>query len=413
MSLRKQKGLLLVVYALCVALRSPALMIHGRIFAEEGSVYLRYAWIHPPMRALLVPHLGYYSLWSNLCGIVAARVFPLSHAAIVLTWCAFLAQLLTAFLIVECEAFESLKSKGLALAVLLLASNLEAWLNTINTQFYFANCAAVILISQGSRLRVARYGALLLGGLTGPVVACVTPFYLLRAFLNRSKDAIAQSALLLLCTVIQFAAVVSQLSTGARELSFQPKGIAPVFLVRYLIPSFFSKLGETAAMVTILGQPSRYWGTRLTWHLHLSWPFIILWALVDASFIALLLWISPGRSSKWLLAVAGWLALFAMYGALGGTFNVSERYAFSSEVLIGLSLVLGVTNAENSRLRRSLGSVLLACFLLSGTLEYIYFHRWLSTQLAPDWSAQIDAWQSDHTRELSVSPKGWPGFTLP
>ena len=57
--------------------------------------------------------------------------------------------------------------------------------------------------------------------------------------------------------------------------------------------------------------------------------------------------------------------------------------------------------------------VLLACFLLSGTLEYIYFHRWLGTQLAPDWSVQIDAWQSDHTRELFVSPKDWPGFTLP
>jgi hypothetical protein len=260
MTLRKQKGFLLAVYALCVALRSPTLMLHGRIFAEEGPVYLRHAWVHQPIRALLAPHLGYYSLWPDLCGIVAARVFPLSHAAIVLTWCAFLAQVLAAFLIVECEVFESLESKSLALAVLLLASNLEVWLNTINTQFYFAICAAVILISQGSRLRVARYGALLLGGLTGPVVACVAPFYLLRAYLNRSKDAIAQSALLLLCALIQFAVVLSQLSIGAREVSFRPKGIAPVLLVRYLVPSFFSKLGETAAMVTVLGQPSRYCG---------------------------------------------------------------------------------------------------------------------------------------------------------
>ena len=146
MTLRKQKGLLLAVYALCVALRAPALMIHGRIFAEEGSVYLRYAWIDRPILALLAPHLGYYSLWPNLCGIVAAHVFPLSHAAIVLTWCAFLAQLLTAFLIVECEAFESLKSKGLALAVLLLASNLESWLNTINTQSSSSPRAAVFAL---------------------------------------------------------------------------------------------------------------------------------------------------------------------------------------------------------------------------------------------------------------------------
>jgi hypothetical protein len=413
MTLRKQKIFLLAVYALCVALRSPALMIHGRIFAEEGPVYLRYAWIHRSIHALLAPHLGYYSLWPNLCAILAARIFPLSDAAIVLTWCAFLAQLLTAWLIVECETFDTLKRKGLALAVLLLASNLEVWLNTINTQFYFAICGAVILISRESRLRGPRYGALLLGGLTGPVVACLAPLFLVRAFLNKSKEAIFQSALLALCAITQFAVVLSQLSSGTREISFQPKGIAPVFLVRYLAPAFSGKIGETAAMVTILGQPSRYWGNRLTWHLPLGWPFVVLWALIDVALIGLLLWISPSRSSKWLLAMAMWLALFAMYGALGGTYKVSERYAFSSEVLIGLSLVLGITNTANSRLQRRVGSVLLACFLVSGTVEYIYFHRWLRTEIAPDWTAQITAWQSDHSRELFASPNGWPGFTLP
>lgn len=413
MTLRKQKGLLLAMYALFVALRSPALMIRGRIFAEEGSVYLRSAWMSRPGQAFLTPHLGYYSAWPNLCGILAARVFPLSQAAIVLTWCAFLAQLLTAYLIVECEAFGTAKVKGLALAVLLLASNLEAWLNTINSQFYFAICAAVILISQDNRLRVQRYGALALGGLTGPVVACVAPLFLFRAFLHRSKDAVAQSALLVVCAVAQFAVVFGQLGSGVREISFQPKGIAPVFLVRYLVPAFSGKLGETAAMVTILGQPSRYWGSRLTSHLPLSWPFILLWVFMDVGLIALLLWVSPSRNSKWLLATAAWLALFAMYGALGGTFKVSERYAFSSEVLIGLSLVLGVTSVASSTLRRRLGIVLLACFLVSGSLEYIYFHRWFRTEAAPDWTAQIVAWQRDHRRELFVSPRGWPGFTLP
>jgi hypothetical protein len=413
MTLRKQKAFLLTIYALFVALRSPALMMHGRIFAEEGSVYLRYAWLHPSVHALMAPHLGYYSVWPNLCSILAAHLFPLSQAALVLTWCAFVVQLLTAYLIVECEAFETPWSKGLALAVLLLASNLEAWLNTINSQFYFAIAASVILISQENRLRLQRDGILVLGALTGPVTACLAPFFLVRAFLNRSRDAVIQAALLVLCAGIQFGVVLSQLNRGARNIAFQPKGLAPVFLVRYLVPSFTSKLGETVAMVTILGQPSRYWGQRLTWHMPLSWPFVLLWTAIDAAWIALLFWVSPSRSSRWLLAAAIWLALFAMVGSLNGTFQVSERYAFSSEVLIGLSLVLGLANATMSALQRKLAIVLLACFLTSGAMEYVYFHRWLETEAAPDWTTQVLAWQRDHKRELFVSPKGWPGFILP
>jgi hypothetical protein len=102
-----------------------------------------------------------------------------------------------------------------------------------------------------------------------------------------------------------------------------------------------------------------------------------------------------------------------MVGSLNGTFQVSERYAFSSEVLIGLSLVLGLANPTRSTLQSRLAIVLLACFLTSGALEYVYFHRWLETEAAPDWTTQVLAWQRDHKRELFVSPKGWPGFTLP
>jgi len=254
----KQKTLLLTLYALIVALRSPTLLIHGRIFAEEGPVYFRSAWMSSGLQALLVPHLGYYSLWANLCGVLAT--LSLEHAAVVFVCCAFAAQLLAGYLVLECEAFEGFASKALALAVLLLASNLEVWLNTINSQFYFAICAAVIFVSQAGQLRLARNAALLLGGLTGPFVASLAPLFVVRAFLQKSKDAVVQASLLMACAVVQAVAVLTQLHSGERQLVFQPKGIAPILLVRYLIPTFFSKLGETASAVVILGQPSRFWG---------------------------------------------------------------------------------------------------------------------------------------------------------
>jgi hypothetical protein len=225
----------------------------------------------------------------------------------------------------------------------------------------------------------------------------------------------------------QFAVVLKGLRAGVRQVSFEPVAIAAVFLVRYICRAFFTKLGETAALVVVLGQPSRYWGARLTWHFPMDWTHILLWALVDMVWIAAFAWLSANQisanrisadrsngSSWWLLAMAVWLALFTMYGALGGTRNVSERYAFPFEVLIGLSLVIAVSKQYKSGLQKAAGAVLLTLFLASGTLEYFYYHRWIDEQrpAAPEWSSQVTAWQNNPEQELFVWPKGWPGFHL-
>ena len=65
-----------------------------------------------------------------------------------MTWCAFLVQILAGYLIVECEAFFTIKTKMLVLLVLLLAApSFEVSLNTINSQFYLAVCAVIIFLT--------------------------------------------------------------------------------------------------------------------------------------------------------------------------------------------------------------------------------------------------------------------------
>jgi hypothetical protein len=415
---REQRAILLAVYGLLVSLRCPWLMLHGRIFGEEGTVYLRTAWLSRPLPALIAPHLGYYALWPDLCGIFAAHLFSLSFAPLVMTWCAFLVELLTGYLVMECEVFTTVRAKAAALVVLLLAANLEVRLNTINSQFYLAVCAAIIFISRSDRLRLPRTATLVLGALTGPIVASLTPLFLVRAILTKSRGSILQASLLAVSATAQFAVVLKELSAGVRRVSFEPAAIAPVFLVRYICRSFFTKLGETAAMVVVLGQPSRYWGARLTWHFPMNETHILLWALVDILWIAGLAWITADRSDRsswWLLAMAVWLALFSMYGALGGTYRLSERYAFPSEVLIGLSLLLAVLKQHKTRFQKTAGAVLLTLFLASGTLEYVYYHRWIDEErpAVPEWTSQLSAWRRNPEQELLVWPKGWQPFTLP
>jgi hypothetical protein len=108
--------------------------------------------------------------------------------------------------------------------------------------------------------------------------------------------------------------------------------------------------------------------------------------------------------------MAVWLALFTMYGALGGTRNVSERYAFPFEVLIGLSLVIAISQQHKSKLQKTAGAVLLTLFLASGTLEYFYYHRWIDEErsAAPEWSSQVSAWQKIRNRSCLSGLRSGP-----
>src|ERR1035437_3632760 len=63
-----------------LCLRTPYELIHGFVYDEEASVYLRYAWDARAWRALIAPHQGYYALLANVCGLIAARVLPLGQA---------------------------------------------------------------------------------------------------------------------------------------------------------------------------------------------------------------------------------------------------------------------------------------------------------------------------------------------
>ena len=104
---RREIGAFLTVALLVLFCRLPRLLLHGRILAEEGTTYLRYAWDATPLRAMLAPHQGYYSLLDNLCALIAARLLPLSAAALFFTWSAVAVQLLLLFLVVECEVFRT------------------------------------------------------------------------------------------------------------------------------------------------------------------------------------------------------------------------------------------------------------------------------------------------------------------
>jgi hypothetical protein len=386
---------MLTVYGLLTAVRYPWLLLHGRMWAEEGSVYLRDAWTGSYSTALFAPHIGYYALWPNAVGLVAARWIPLPFAALFMTWCAFLIQLLAGYCVVQCEAFRTGRAKSLGLAVLLMAApSYEVWLNTINSQCYLVLCAAVILISRSGRPWILQNWVLVLATLTGPLTTILAPFFLLRAFLEKTRAAYLRAGLVTLFAAVQVAVVRSE----ARQITFHPALAFPQYLVRFVALPFGSRWAELA-------------GEAVVTHHYLP---TLVWALADCLFVGGLIWVvwdRLERSSLWLTAVALSLSAFSLYGSYKGDRFIAERYIFPSAVLMGLSLTLAVTRAHTFGVKKIVARILLTCFLLAGSFDYLtYGVIWVPVvkPAHPDWYSQAKRWERGEDQELSVWPRNFP-----
>ena len=217
---RLQVSLLMLIGLIVLFARAPHLLLQGHVVAEEGTTYLLYAWDATPLRALLAPHQGYYSLLDNLCALIAARVLPLSATALFFTWTAAAIQLLLLFLTVQCEAFRTPLQRWLALFALLLATpNFEIWLSLENCQWLLVVAAAVILISSTRRLFLLRSATLALGALSGVTTVPLIPLFWLKAWRERSRRAVVFALSITLPAFLQGAILLRAMSAGDRPVS--------------------------------------------------------------------------------------------------------------------------------------------------------------------------------------------------
>ncbi len=400
-------SVLLLGAALLLALRNPLLLLHGRVYAEEGTTYLRFAWNADWPHALLAAHQGYYFLVPNLATLFAARVLPLADAALLFPWCAFLFQLLAVWIAIRCDAFATTRSKVLAALVVVLAPpSGETWLNTINTQFYLAICTALIAISKPRRAYLC---ILLLSGLTGVVSCFLLPFFWLRAFADRTRAVITQAALLSACTALQIV-VVARL--GLRPIHHH---------LAYLVEACADKNVLFAFGTSF---PATRFGNLALAHPSAALPLAIL---LLAGLAMLLFRVLPvgGRPAISLATMAVWGQVFTLFGGMDlGRLLVlpyaNGRYFLFSNVCLGLALVSAWERSPIGSRTRMIAAGCIGAMLLSGLSDFRRAR--MQTTLGPDWRSQVQLWQSHPETPIRIFPGQWrplhlsahhPGLRLP
>jgi hypothetical protein len=385
-----------------LCLRTPYELLHGFVYDEEGSVYLRYAWDASLWRALIAPHQGYYALFPNVCGLIAARALPLEQAGHFLFGAEIAVQMLLVYMLVQCESLAGAGQKALAVALVLLTPpTASITLSTIHAQFFLAVTTGVILISDAERLRLGRIAALACAGLTGAASCVLLPFFLMQAWKERTVARAAQAGVLLACTLAQLAVVLAQgeLHSPHSTLQFSSGALLSIGALWHFLGGW-----SHVEACKAVGSP-KLQGWRDLW-----------WAGVEgasALYLAGMLLLSwkGGRAARLLVAAA--MLSVAVSFKRGGVLDydlmcgAGGRYFFIFNVLIGLSLVLTARQAAGTY--RLAARVLVVCSLLAGILDVKYI---ATRPHLPIWSQEVAAWRADPDYRLQLRPDYWPDLKL-
>ena len=209
----KEFYILCLMFLICVALialRAPNLLLHPRLWAEEGSAYLESVYSENLFGAIFRWYVGYLYLSVSLSAILAGKLVPVAYAPFVTTAIAFVIQALPFFIIFfgKSEIFSGYK-RGLGALLLLLAPHFrdEIWLNTTNSHIFFGILTVIILFERLPELPrffiwLYRF-ILLLGGLSSAYVFVLFPVYGIKACRERVRERYLQFSILLSSFVVQ------------------------------------------------------------------------------------------------------------------------------------------------------------------------------------------------------------------
>ena len=401
-------ALALLGAAAFLVLRAPAVLLEGRFWAEEGSVYFQAA-RDDGLRSLLRPHQGYLSLVTNAATGAAALPFvPLPSAPRVTVFASLLVQLVPAFLLLTRRAawLPSTSVRLAAIGLYLLARpSDEIWLNTANSHFVLAVATAIVLATRGSASRWSSLPVLALSGLSGVGAVLLAPLFWLEAARERTRERLAEAVLLTACALLQGSILLATMAAGGRSVRADADLFPPALLSRSVVAPFVSD-GTGSDVALRIYAPLRRGGS----------PVLPSLAAL-AGVLALGLACRRMRSREAALLAGSAALLFAAgyFGALGADRAVhlrfvlpgeSERYSWAPNVLLLLSLLaLGAAPGPPRPFLRAFALALTAVASIHGLSAQAAASRVAPRYYSgPSWAAEVAAWRADPSRRSRIWP---------
>ncbi|MGI4797720.1 MAG: hypothetical protein ACRYG8_27475 [Janthinobacterium lividum] len=392
---------ILVLYAALVLLRMPEIVLKGRFWAEEGTVFFTNAWTLDPMTALLMPVGGYLNIVANGATLLARWAVPLADAPYVSIAIGLLFQLVPpAILLTARDAWlQGWPVRLCAAALLLFVPGAdEIWLQTLHCQFELALACGLILALDvpQDRRQVGYLAILVLAPLCGPGAIALTPLLALRAAIDRSTGRTMQLAALVGGSAMQMLCFF-KLGSG-RGYTLDPAILLAVVTAKNLMIPFIGLRSSTRGVEAL-------YRAAASGHVPLAAimaPLVVFGGMLAA------IWHTGCRPAFWLLAAAAAAALASYIGALDGTVLMIDVRAGARYAVVPLSLTaltfLAIGANGDAWLRWPARGICL-WLLMVGMRNYTA--PWPPVRDGPVWRDQVALWQAEPSRALEIWPKPW------
>jgi hypothetical protein len=393
----------LAVFALLVCIDMPQIIVQGRFWAEEGTIFFENAWVMAPASALFTSYGGYLNLIANAATLAARWFVPLPMAPYVTIATGLVFQLCPPLLLLTArDAWLQklpVRVAGLLLLLLVPASQ-EVWLQTLHCQFELLLCCAIILacdIATGWRA-VLRLALLTLAPLTGVVCMTLGPLFLLRAVMDRSGARLVQTVALGVPALVQL--VFFFHAVPGRGYALHGVLLLCAITIHHLALPFLG-IDMANTIAAAIREALR------TSHVPLIAAMLPI--PVAIAVLAATLRRQAAKAGVWFVLAGAVTAVACYCGAIGGVASLltdvrgGGRYVFVPQSLFYLT-VLALT-ATASGWARLAGWALVIWLLGVGAYAYVYPFSVMAE--GPSWRREVALWQADPKHVLHIWPVGW------
>jgi hypothetical protein len=408
----------IAVFFYLVVWRVPEQLLVPSLFMEQATVYYKYGFEHSWLDAMLAPHQGYYSLWTNLVTLVAARYFPLAHAPYVIMLGGFLiGVLLVALVFMPGSPLTTPVSRVLALWLMALIppSNDRFLLNYCH--FYTCVAAVLVLLSEAHSTGEVLFQrrVLVFSVLTGPVVVFLMPVFLLAYGMERRRERLIQLGILSAGAMVQAAAYFYSLHHDLNTLTYANGGSRfngllelDAFLFWLFNRSLIHPYGGWEMMV-----PVGWFLEGITASGGMDYLIVLLCSAVGVAGFLILLHGERGTAyaHRQLWLVVSFLCLsygIFVSGAVPGNskaaiITAAHRYFVAQSMLIGIAFAMHFAHARQQKIKIIYGFLILVQLLIGWDM-WRHYAATLPPQIS--WEYQTRLWERNPWHDIRIMPPG-------
>jgi hypothetical protein len=391
---RHQVFVVLLIAVAILFVRKTDSFLHPQFWAEDGAVFFQEQ-VNQGASAIIKPYAGYLHLVPRLIALVADAFFPYSTAPAVYNYLSLLVMLVVIFNVYS-PRFIMDNKLLLSLSIVLLPHfGNEVFMNATNVNWILAILLLVVLFKEAPDMRFGNVGwqvvsdavAMVCCGFSGPFIVFLTPFFVWRFFIRKSRynSCLAAIAVLIAATQALFISRENLLIARASQT-----GAPFVDHCRVAGQRLFGNL---------------FLGSTLPYDLN---PYLLCGCgvLVVASVVCLAMKSGKGRQIFVFLAFSAMIVLATFFkfkpfpGKLLSPENGS-RYFYLPYVMFTWALILCLNKQRRSESRMVgflLGAILLSS-LTSG------FHSQPFKDL--DWAQSSQLIVKSQNASIPINPSGW------